>query len=62
VEDLERIREKTKISIIFIEHDMGVISNIADRVIVLNAGRIIAEGSFEEVSKSEEVRTAYLGS
>jgi len=62
IEDLERIREKTQISIIFIEHDMGVISNIADRVIVLNAGKIIAEGSFEEISRSEEVRTAYLGS
>lgn len=62
VEDLKRIRERTNISIIFIEHDMGVISTIADRVIVLNAGRIISEGSFEEISKSEEVRTAYLGS
>ncbi len=62
VEDLKRIREKTRISIIFIEHDMGVISTIADRVIVLNAGRIIAAGSFEEVSQSQEVRTAYLGS
>ncbi|MCF7947666.1 MAG: ABC transporter ATP-binding protein [Spirochaetia bacterium] len=62
VDDLKRVREKTHTSIIFIEHDMGVISTIADRVIVLNAGKIIAEGSFEEISKSEEVRTAYLGS
>lgn len=62
VEDLKRIRERTKISIIFIEHDMGVISDIADRVVVLNAGHIIAEGNFKEVSQNEEVRSAYLGS
>ncbi|HDQ13366.1 MAG TPA: ABC transporter ATP-binding protein [Sediminispirochaeta sp.] len=62
VEDLKKIREKTGISMIFIEHDMGVISTIADRVVVLNAGQIIAEGSFAEVSKNEEVRSAYLGS
>ncbi|MFO7849685.1 MAG: hypothetical protein R6V67_06970 [Spirochaetia bacterium] len=41
---------------------MSVISTIADRVIVLNTGKIIAEGSFSEISKNEEVRTAYLGS
>lgn len=63
VEDIQKIREKrTDMSIIFIEHDMAVISSIADRVIVLNAGQIIAEGSFSDISKNDEVRTAYLGS
>lgn len=63
VDDIQKIRESRKeISIIFIEHDMAVISTIADRVIVLNAGQIIAEGSFSEISKNDEVRTAYLGS
>jgi len=62
VEDIKKVREEMNISIIFIEHDMGVISTIADRVVVLNAGRIIADGSFEEISQSEEVKSAYLGS
>jgi ABC-type branched-subunit amino acid transport system ATPase component len=63
IKDIQKIRESRKeISIIFIEHDMSVISTVADRVIVLNAGGIIAEGTFSEISRNEEVRTAYLGS
>ena len=62
IEDIGKIRDgKFKVSIIIIEHDMAVISRISERVVVLNAGRKIAEGSFEEVSHNEEVRTAYLG-
>jgi len=63
IKDIQKIRQSRKeISIIFIEHDMSVISTVADRVIVLNAGGIIAEGTFSEISRNEEVRTAYLGS
>ncbi len=63
IKDIQKIRDsREEISIIFIEHDMTVISTVADRVIVLNAGGIIAEGTFSEISKSEVVRTAYLGS
>ena len=62
IDDIGRLREsKMKVSIIIIEHDMAVISRISQRVVVLNAGRKIAEGTFEEVSQNEEVRTAYLG-
>ena len=50
-----------KVSIIIIEHDMAVISRISDRIVVLNAGRKIAEGTFEEICNNEQVRTAYLG-
>jgi ABC-type branched-subunit amino acid transport system ATPase component len=62
VDDIGKIREsKLKVSIIIIEHDMSVISRITERVVVLNAGRKIAEGTFSEISQNEEVRTAYLG-
>jgi len=61
--DLRRIREKEyrELSIILVEHDMAVIEDITDRVIALNYGKKIAEGTFEAVSRNEELREAYLG-
>ena len=62
MEDIRRIRERTKeIGIIIIEHDMMVIREVAERVVVLNYGRKIAEGSFRKISQNEEVLEAYLG-
>ncbi len=62
MEDIRRIRERTKeIGIIIIEHDMMVIREVAERVVVLNYGRKIAEGSFQKISENEEVLEAYLG-
>ncbi|MBF9018154.1 MULTISPECIES: ABC transporter ATP-binding protein [unclassified Oceanispirochaeta] len=44
-----------------VEHVMGVISSLTNRVIVLDNGILIAQGPYTEVSKNERVRTAYLG-
>jgi len=52
---------KEDIGIILIEHDMSVVKNIADYVIVLSYGKLIAEGTFNEVSSSKIVQEAYLG-
>ncbi len=61
--DIRRVQENyyPRLSIILVEHDMMVIEGITDKVIALNYGKKIAEGTFEEVSKNEELREAYLG-
>ena len=49
------------VALLFTEHDMDVVFGFADRVIVMNRGRIIAQGSPDEVRANEEVRAVYLG-
>jgi ABC-type branched-subunit amino acid transport system ATPase component len=63
MDDIRRVRENyyQRLSIILVEHDMVVIEGITDRVVALNYGKKIAEGRFEEVSRNEELKEAYLG-
>ena len=65
-EDMARfildIRRELGISIILVEHDMSLVMDIADRVLVLDFGQRIAEGTPEEVQRDSRVITAYLGS
>lgn len=55
------IRDKFKISILLIEHDMDLVMGICERLYVLNFGKIIASGLPEEIQNNKEVITAYLG-
>jgi ABC-type branched-subunit amino acid transport system ATPase component len=56
-----RLREQAGYSILVIEHDMHVVEGISDRVIALDHGVKIAEGSFDEVATHPLVIEAYLG-
>ncbi|WP_448535856.1 ABC transporter ATP-binding protein [Pseudothermotoga sp.] len=57
---VKSLREK-QITICVIEHVMSVISQLTDRVVVLDRGEIIAEGPYEKVAHDPKVITAYLG-
>ena len=56
-----QLRDDGDYTVLLIEHDMNVVGNISDRVIVLDYGEKIAEGSFEDVTNSPQVIEAYLG-
>jgi len=54
------VREKG-LSVLFTEHDMDVVFNHADRILVLNRGELVAEGTAAEVRGNPEVQAIYLG-
>ena len=58
---IAKLREDGGYTILVIEHDMHVVEGISDRVVALDHGVKIAEGSFEQVATNEKVVEAYLG-
>jgi branched-chain amino acid transport system ATP-binding protein len=56
-----QIARDQSIGVLFTEHDMDVVFEHADRILVLNRGTLIAEGSPEEVRRNPQVRAIYLG-
>ncbi|HEY7242997.1 MAG TPA: ABC transporter ATP-binding protein [Xanthobacteraceae bacterium] len=61
VELVRRLHAEAGVSILFIEHDMDIVFGIAQRITVLDQGRILAEGTPDQISADPKVRAAYLG-
>jgi len=61
LENSLRMLASQGMAILLVEHHMGMVGRMADRVTVMTLGRVIAEGTYEEVRLNDSVRQAYLG-
>ena len=61
IELIGRITKEKGLTLLFTEHDMEVVFSISQRILVLHQGRLIAEGTPDEVRNNAEVRKVYLG-
>ncbi len=58
---IRRLHKDSRYTIVLIEHDMQVVFHLADRITVLDQGRMLAEGAPEDIASNDEVQAAYLG-
>ena len=58
---IRRLHRDSKLTIVLIEHDMRVVFHLADRITVLDQGKLLAEGTPQEIAANAAVQAAYLG-
>lgn len=61
MDTIRLVRDKFGISILLIEHDMNLVMGICEHIVVLNYGKVIAQGEPEEIRNNKQVISAYLG-
>ena len=61
VQLIEYLQQSTDCTFLITEHDLDVVFNLAESIVVMHQGKIIAQGNYQEISNSSEVRRVYLG-
>lgn len=61
LEVIRSLQEELKRTFLIVEHNMKVIANLCEKVFVLNFGKLLAEGTPQEIQQNEQVLRAYLG-
>jgi branched-chain amino acid transport system ATP-binding protein len=59
---VRRLRDERGVTVLLVEHDMPAVMKISDRIVCINFGQKIAEGTPQEIRENEKVIEAYLGS
>lgn len=58
---IERVRQRGDKTIVLVEHNMNVVMGLSDKITVMNLGRLLSEGTPEEIARDEMVQRVYLG-
>jgi branched-chain amino acid transport system ATP-binding protein len=58
---LRSVQRERGTAILLVEHDLTMVAEVVDRVVVMDLGAMLAEGTFDEVMADAHVRSAYLG-
>ncbi len=61
VQLIKHLQQSTDCTFLITEHDLDVVFNLAESIVVMHQGKIIAKGNYQEISDSSEVRRVYLG-
>ena len=61
MEMIDRVRREGQKTVVLVEHNMNVVMSLSDRISVMHQGRLLAEGTREEIAANEQVQRAYLG-
>ena len=61
VKRLREIRDRDRLTVLIVEHDMEIVMELAERITVLHLGETLAEGTPDEVARNADVQRVYLG-